>query len=157
MSLTHYPSITMKKSNLVLIGFVGFLILGGFREIQQNKPSIEGTWELVSFYNYNGAYIVDTIEKSEGYRQVKMYSRHKIMWTRYVPEDPTGRFGYGSYRTTDSTLVENIEYGDDQMMKALDTMRHFSFELILDRDSFSQITVDAEGNRTFSENYRRID
>lgn len=124
---------------------------------QPERPSLEGTWELESFYNYNGIDIVDTIEKSEGYRQVKMYSKHKIMWTRYVPQDPVGRFGYGSYRTTDSTLVETIEYGDDQMMMALDTMRNFSFELIMDRNSFSQITVDEQGNRTFSENYRRID
>lgn len=147
----------MKNSNLVLISFVGFLIVGGFKGIQQKQSSIEGAWELESFYNYNGVDIVDTIEKSEGYRQVKMYSKHKIMWTRYVPEDPTGRFGYGSYRTTDSSLVETIEYGDNQMMKALDTMRHFSFELVLDGNTFSQITVDDEGNRTFSENYRRID
>ena len=147
----------MKNSNLVLISFVGFLIVGGFKGIQQKQSSIEGAWELESFYNYNGVDIVDTIEKSEGYRQVKMYSKHKIMWTRYVPEDPTGRFGYGSYRTTDSYLVETIEYGDNQMMKALDTMRHFSFELVLDGNTFSQITVDDEGNRTFSENYRRID
>lgn len=46
-------------------------------------------------------------------------------------------------------MVEIIEYGDDDMMKALDTMRNFTFELILKEDTFSQITVDSEGNRTF--------
>lgn len=119
--------------------------------------SIEGTWELDSFYSYDGQDITDTIEKSEGYRQVKMYSKGKIMWTRYVPDDPHGRFGYGSYRITEDELIETIEYGDDAMMKALDTMRNFTFELILRDNSFSQITLDEEGNRTSSENYKRID
>lgn len=75
------------------------------------------------------------------------------MWTRHVPQGPKGRFGHGSYHTTDSFLVET----DDEMMKALDTMGHFKFELTMDGDDFSQITVDIDGNRTFPENYRRID
>lgn len=119
--------------------------------------TIEGAWELQSFYSYDGQDITDTIEKSDGYRQVKMYSKGKIMWTRYVPDDPNGRFGYGSYKITENSLVEVIEYGDDSMMKALDTMRNFTFELDLKDDFFSQITLDGEGNRTSSENYKRID
>ena len=79
------------------------------------------------------------------------------MWTRYVPDEPNGRFGYGSYRITENELIETIEYGDDGMMKALDTMRNFTFELILKDNTFSQITLDEEGNRTSSENYKRID
>lgn len=147
----------MKKSILLIVCCVVFLMAGSFKGLEHSRPSIEGTWELQSFYNYDGQNVTDTIPKSDGYRQVKMYSKEKIMWTRYVPDDPNGRFGYGSYRVTDGQLVEVIEYGDDEMMKALDTMRNFTFELILNEDTFSQITVDAEGNRTFSENYRRID
>ena len=147
----------MKKSVLLFTLIFVFLIVGSFKNHEPNNPTIEGTWELESFYNYDGENIIDTIKKSDGYRQVKMYSKEKIMWTRYVPDDPHGRFGYGSYRVTDNSLVEVIEYGDDDMMKALDTMRNFTFELILNEDSFSQITVDADGNRTFSENYKRID
>lgn len=119
--------------------------------------TIEGAWELQSFYSYDGQDITDTIKKSDGYRQVKMYSKGKIMWTRYVPDDPNGRFGYGSYKITENSLVEVIEYGDDSMMKALDTMRNFTFELDLKDNFFSQITLDDEGNRTSSENYKRID
>ena len=147
----------MKKSILFIVCFVVFLMAGSFKGLEHNDPTIEGTWELQSFYNYDGQNVTDTIPKSDGYRQVKMYSKEKIMWTRYVPDDPNGRFGYGSYRVTDGQLVEVIEYGDDEMMKALDTMRNFTFELILNEDTFSQISVDADGNRTFSENYRRID
>ncbi|MBO0329430.1 hypothetical protein [[Muricauda] lutisoli] len=147
----------MKKSVLLFTLIFVFLIVGSFKNHEPNSPTIVGTWELQSFYNYDGENIIDTINKSDGYRQVKMYSKEKIMWTRYVPDDPHGRFGYGSYKVTDNSLVEVIEYGDDDMMKALDTMRNFTFELILNEDSFSQITVDEDGNRTFSENYKRID
>src|SRR5690606_5079130 len=147
----------MKNSIFILTCLFIFLTVGSFKGIEQKQPSIIGTWELESFYNFDGADVTDTLEKAQGYRQVKMYSKEKIMWTRYVPQEPNGRFGYGSYHIIDSFLVETIEYGDDQMMKALDTMRYFKFELILGEDTFSQITVDNDGNRTFSENYRRID
>lgn len=147
----------MKKSVLLFTLVFVFLIAGSFKGHETIKPSIEGTWELQSFYNYDGENVIDTIKKSDGYRQVKMYSKEKIMWTRYVPDEPNGRFGYGSYRVTGDSLIEVIEYGDVDMMKALDTMRNFTFELILKQNTFSQITVDSDGNRTFSENYKRID
>ncbi|MCK0159967.1 hypothetical protein [Allomuricauda sp. F6463D] len=147
----------MKKSVLLFTLIFVYLLTGSFTEQNLTVWSIEGAWELKSFYNYDGENVIDTIKKSDGYRQVKMYSKEKIMWTRYVPDDPNGRFGYGTYKVTDNALVEIIEYGDDNMMKALDTMRSFTFELIHNEDSFSQITVDSDGNRTFSENYERID
>ena len=58
---------------------------------------------------------------------------------------------------TDKELIETIEYGDYGMMRALDTLRNFTFELDLKDNNFIQITQDAEGNRTFPENYKRID
>ena len=120
--------------------------------------SIEGTWELQSFYSYDdGVNISDTMMRTDGYRQVKMYYNGKVMWSRYVPNDPNGRYGYGSYYITDNELHETIIYGDAEMMKALDTLTEFVFELDLQGDTYSQITLDENGNRTFSENYRRID
>ncbi|NAY90529.1 hypothetical protein GTQ34_01245 [Muricauda sp. JGD-17] len=120
--------------------------------------SIEGTWELQSFYSYDdGVNVSDTVPKSDGYRQVKMYYNGKVMWSRYVPNDNNGRFGYGSYYITDDELHETIIYGDAEMMKALDTLTEFVFELDLKDDAYSQITLDEDGNRTFSENYKRID
>ncbi len=120
--------------------------------------SIEGTWELESFYNYDdGVNISDTVPKAEGYRQVKMYYNGKVMWSRYVPNEPNGRFGYGNYLVTEGELHETIVYGDNEMMKALDTLTEFVFELQLENDRYSQINLDEEGNRTFSENYKRID
>ncbi|WP_394971161.1 hypothetical protein [uncultured Croceitalea sp.] len=138
------------------------LVLVSFAVLTSAKPnayhSIEGTWELESFYNYDdGENVSDTLAKEAGYRQVKMYYNGKIMWSRYVPKEPNGRFGYGSYKITDDQLIETLEYGDAEMMKAMDTMRVFTFDLVLKDNSYSQINIDEEGNRTFSENYRRID
>ncbi|MBT8178259.1 MAG: hypothetical protein KJO94_03070 [Eudoraea sp.] len=119
--------------------------------------SIEGTWEQVSFFNYDEQEVTDTVLLPEGYRQVKMFYNGKIMWSRTNPNDTIGRFGFGHYRITENELIETIEFGDYQMMQALDTLSVFRFELILDNGSYSQISVDEEGNRTFSENYKRID
>lgn len=148
----------MKK---IITSFVLVAVLVCLSMLTSAKPqpfhSIEGTWELQSFYHYDGQTISDTVAKSEGYRQVKMYYNGKIMWSRYVPDEPNGRFGYGSYKITDNQLIETLEYGDAEMMKAMDTLRVFSFDLVLSDDNYSQISVDEEGNYTFSENYKRID
>lgn len=148
----------MKKIFALL---VLMLILISASDFNSNKKTsfhtIEGTWELTSFYNYDGVNVTDTVLASDGYRQVKMYYNGKIMWSRYVPKDKIARFGYGSYIITNDELIETIEYGDNEMMQALDTMRVFTFELQLNNDSYSQISQDEEGNRTFSENYKRID
>lgn len=150
----------MKK--LLSVVFLMFVLVATSALLTSAKPdalhTIEGTWELESFYTYgDGVNITDTVPKAKGYRQVKIYSKGHIMWTRYVPDEPNGRFGYGTYKITEDELVETIEYGDDQMMKALDTMRVFSFQLQLEDNAFSQISFDEDNNRTFSENYRRID
>ena len=119
--------------------------------------TMEGTWELQSFYNYDGQEVVDTANLQKGYIQLKMYYHGNVMWSRTDPNDTIGRFGFGSYRITDTDLIETIEYGDYYMMQALDTLREFTFELELKDDTFSQISFDSDGNRTFSENYKRID
>ena len=123
----------------------------------QTENSLEGTWELINRFNWDGANVADTIPNTNGYRQIKIYSKGKVMWTRYAPDDPNEWFGYGSYETTDSSLTERLEYGSDIMMKIQDTVQVFQFELQLEKDAYRQITLDENGNRTFSENYRRID
>lgn len=120
--------------------------------------SIQGTWELQSFYNYDdGINVSDTVPKAEGYRQVKMFYNGKVMWSRYAPQDSLEWFGYGKYMITADSLIETLEYGSSSMMSALDTLRVFRFELEMTDDTYSQISFDEEGNRTFSENYKRID
>ncbi|MGB5377603.1 hypothetical protein [Muriicola sp.] len=144
---------TIKIAGMAIILLVAVTVLS-------SKPntmhSMQGVWELQSFSNWNGDKI-DTIAKDPGYRQVKMYYNGKIMWSRWVPGDKQGRFGYGSYHITSDELHETIEYGDYEMMQALDTMRLFEFQLDLKEDTFSQISMDQDGNPTSSENYIRID
>jgi len=147
------------KKLLTLVSLMFVLVFAAI--LTSSKPenyhSIEGTWELESFHNYDdGINISSTEPKAEGYRQVKMYYNGKVMWSRYVPNEPKGRFGYGSYYITGDELHETIIYGDDEMMKALDTLTEFIFELDLENDRYSQINLDEEGNRTFSENYKRL-
>ncbi|MGB5653711.1 MAG: hypothetical protein WBM56_07735, partial [Robiginitalea sp.] len=52
--------------------------------------SLEGTWELQSFYNYAEENIQDTVQLAQGYRQVKMYYNGRVMWSRTDPNDTIG-------------------------------------------------------------------
>jgi hypothetical protein len=119
--------------------------------------TLQGTWELQNFYNYDGQNVTDTIPTAEGYRQIKMYYNGKVMWTRYVPKDSVEWFGYGSYRITTDRLIETLEYASASMMQNVSPPMLFEFELLLEDDTYSQITIDENGNRTFSENYKRVD
>lgn len=121
------------------------------------NSSLEGTWELMNRYNYDDTGVTDTLQNINGYRQIKIYSKGKVMWTRHSPDDPAEWFGYGSYTANGDVLREQLEYGSLTMMGIRDTIKTFEFELILDEDTYSQITKDENGNRSFSENYRRID
>ena len=124
---------------------------------QQETSILEGNWELVSFYSYDGINITDTIPIIEGYRQVKMYSHGRVMWTRHIPNDSVEWFGYGSFKTTDESLTETLEFGSARMTEIMkNSSKTFTFELDHSEDTYSQITIDEEGNRTTSENYTRI-
>ncbi len=126
----------------------------------QSKASaspIEGTWELISNYNYDGDEVTDTIPLENGYRQIKMYYDGKVMWTRYVPTDSVEWFGYGSYITTDTTLTEILEYMSSSMRKIANANMEWHMKLDMKKDRYSQIFIDAEGDPISSENYKRID
>ncbi|MEP3210538.1 MAG: hypothetical protein ABJN95_15155 [Maribacter sp.] len=126
-------------------------------KLQTNTNSLEGTWELVNRFNYDQGNVTDTLLNTNGYRQIKIYSKGKVMWTRHSPDDPNEWFGYGSYSNTADELEERLEYGSATMMSIQDTVRVFKFELHLYKDSYSQISLDENGSPTFSENYKRID
>ncbi|WP_149276213.1 hypothetical protein [Pareuzebyella sediminis] len=148
----------MKNSIKTVVLMLVFVSLAGLTSLKpQNANSLEGTWELINRYNWKDGNVTDTLPNTNGYRQVKIYSKDKVMWTRYSPDDPNEWFGYGSYTNTEDRLEERLEYGSKVMMAIQDTIEAFRFELQLDKDTYSQITIDEEGNRTFSENYRRID
>ncbi len=121
------------------------------------NQTLQGTWELVNYYNYQDNEVVDTVQNQKGYRQVKIYTKNKVMWSRQVPRDSTEYFGYGSYTINEGMLIETLEYGSESMLQVIDTMRVFSFELQLKPNSYSQIEIGPEGDRIYSENYVRIE
>lgn len=123
------------------------------------KLSLLGTWELISRYNYIDNKIADSFGLGEGYRQVKMYTPTKVMWSRMRPADSSEWFGFGSYEinAAQDSLTEVLDYGSTMMSKIIDEEKEFTFELQLKKNSFIQIEIDDEGNRVISENYIRID
>jgi len=138
------------------------LLLISASEMASSKPalhpSIEGTWELVSHYNYtDGVNVSDTVLAVDGYRQIKMFYNGKVMWTRYVPNDSVEWFGYGSYEVNENELSEKLEYMSASMRKIANADMVWRMELQLQNNKFSQIFTDEEGNRINSENYKRID
>ncbi|WP_323788654.1 hypothetical protein [Psychroserpens sp.] len=122
-----------------------------------NNQSLEGTWELIGFYNYDNDTIKDSFNTSEGYRQVKMYTSSKVMWSKNVPTDSTEWFGYGSYSLNGNTLTEVLDYGSEIMSKIIQERKEFNYEIVLTENTFSQIEIDEDGNRIYSENYKRIE
>ena len=144
------------KALLLPLFFLLFFFGLNKNDAPETVLSLDGTWELVDFYTYDNNVVIDTVERAQGYRQIKMYNNGKVMWTRFVPQDSVEWFGYGYYENTRDELVETLEYGSSSMMKIIDTARVFKFKLILKKSSFSQISTDENGNYTFSENYKRL-
>jgi len=123
------------------------------------NPTLVGTWELISRYNYKNNTVVDTFYVAESYRQVKMYSASKVMWSRKMRSDSTEWFGFGTYKlnATKDTLSEILDYGSSVMSKLIEEQGEFVFELQLKEDTYIQIEFDQDGNRVVSENYSRIE
>ena len=155
-TLQHY---IMKK--VLAIVFLMLFMVSATKFVSSEPtyhPSIEGTWELVSHYNYSdGVHPSDTLLAVDNYRQIKMYYNGKVMWTRYVPNDSVEWFGYGSYETTDSTLTERLEYMSASMRKVANENMEWHMELNLENNRFSQIFIGEDGSRINAENYKRID
>ena len=128
-------------------------------EAEESGPTIQGVWELVSFYNYDDdGNVSDTLKASETNKQVKIYTETKIMWSRFNINDSIDWFGYGTYETTDSSLTETLEYGSKSMNRVIEEEQNvFDFKLVITENTYSQITIDDDGEPFFAENYRRIE
>ncbi|MBO6607101.1 MAG: hypothetical protein JJ905_11690 [Psychroserpens sp.] len=126
-------------------------------ETVQNKTPLEGAWELIGYHNYADNKVIDSFNTSPGYRQVKMYTPTKVMWSKYTPADSSEWFGYGSYRINGNELTEILEYGSQRMSEIIEEKKEFKHELIINGDTFSQIEIDEEGNMLYAENYKRIE
>ena len=151
----------MKKSLVLFSVMLMFLFLGNVNAQNtmngSNDLTLEGVWELVSYYNYGNNGVTDTIMSSKSYRQIKMYSKTKVMWSRFAESDTNDWFGYGAYSNTSNTLTEALDYGSKSMNPVINERETFNFDLILEKDKFTQIEMDEEGNPLLAENYIRIE
>ncbi|WP_242135663.1 hypothetical protein [Aestuariivivens marinum] len=127
-------------------------------EVSYEKPlSMQGAWELISYFNYRSDGSIDTIKSSNTLKQIKMYSPTKVMWSRLRVSDSLDWFGYGDYTANDSVLTEVLDYGSKAMNNIIKENKEFTFKLILEENKFSQISLDEQGNPMFAENYKRIE
>jgi len=136
---------------------VATLVLGDGRNITDEKVSLEGVWELQNQQMYENGNVSEVMENENGYRQVKMYSKGKVMWTRNDPSDSNEWFGYGTYTVKDGMLEERLEYASGPMMKIVDTTQVFKFELVMEKNAYQQIELDENGNRFQGESYIRLE
>ena len=125
--------------------------------VADSKQTLEGVWQMVGFYNYQDNKVSDSFMRSDSYNQIKIYTPTKVMWSRLNKLDSTDWFGFGNYKITDSSLHEVIVYGSNSMNKAIEVNNEFNFELILNGDTFSQVSLDDNGDRIIAENYVRIE
>ena len=148
----------MKKITLIII-CTFFMISAGVSDYINSKEKyyLEGVWELEHQFLYDHNEVSDTILNQNGYRQVKIYSKGKVMWTRYDPADQNEWFGYGTYTIKDNMLEERLEYASGTMTKIIDTTDVFKFELVMGKDFYQQIALNKDGSYSNSENYKRIE
>ncbi len=148
----------MKSFIMIIIGLCSFFAVTQESKKATTEPyNLEGVWELQHQFMYNESnHISDTIHNQNGYRQIKMYSKGKVMWTRFDPKDSNEWFGYGTYSIKDGMLEERLEYASGPMMKIVDTTRVFTFELVMGKNSYQQIDIDKEGHYLLAENYNKI-
>ncbi len=126
-------------------------------EIAKSTISLKGTWELIGFYNYNDNVVVDSFSNNTISRQIKMYSDTKVMWCKLLKTDSIEFFGYGSYSYDDGQLTEVLEFGSAFMNEVIQEQQEFNFQLELHDNRFQQIEIDEDGNKVYSENYKRIE
>lgn len=136
---------------------VATLVLSDGGNITDEKISLEGVWELQNQQMYEDGSLSETLENENGYRQVKMYSKGKVMWTRNDPSDSNEWFGYGTYTIKNGMLEERLEYASGPMMKVVDTTQIFRFELIMEKNAYQQIQLDDDRNRFHGESYTRVE
>jgi len=148
----------MKNILLLLIGVSSFFTTLQEKKAPTTEPyNLEGVWELKHQFLYNeNNQISDTIINQNGYRQIKMYSKGKVMWTRFDPKDNNEWFGYGTYKIIEGVLEERLEYASGPMMKIVDTIQTFKFDLVMGKNSYQQIDVDENGHYLLAENYAMV-
>lgn len=136
---------------------VATLVSGDGRNTIDEKLTLEGVWELQNQQMYENDALSEVMENENGYRQVKIYSKGKVMWTRNDPSDSNEWFGYGTYTIKDGMLEERLEYASGPMMKIVDTTQVFLFEIHIEKNEYQQIQLDENGHRFHGESYTRVE
>ncbi|MFI1772452.1 hypothetical protein [Thalassobellus citreus] len=126
-------------------------------QIENTKiTSLQGAWELDSFFNYGVNGSVDTIKSSNSFKQMKMFSETKIMWSRLRTTDSLDWFGVGNYTFKDGILTEILNYGSKAMNSRIKAKKNFIFNITLEENTFTQIEYDSLGKPIYAEKYLRI-
>ena len=86
-----------------------------------------------------------------------MYSDNRVMWCKLLKTDSIEFFGYGTYNYGDDNLTETLEFGSAFMNEVIQDKQEFNFKLVLSENRFEQIEIDEDGNKIYSENYKRIE
>lgn len=119
--------------------------------------SLQGAWELVSYYNYRENGKIDTILSSKENHQIKIYSDSKVMWGRERTSDTLDWFGYGDYLIKNDSLIEVLDFGSKAMNNIIKNNKEFVFKIVIGEDTFSQIQIDSTGIPIYAENYMRLE
>ena len=125
--------------------------------INSENTSLQGAWELVSYYNYRENGEIDTILSSKDNQQIKIYSDSKVMWGRERTSDTLDWFGYGNYSIKSDSLIEVLDFGSKAMNNIIKNNKEFIFKIVIGEDTFSQIQIDSVGNLIYAENYVRLE
>lgn len=118
--------------------------------------TLEGAWEINSYINYRGDGTVDTIYSSNEVKQMKMFSKTKVMWSKLRAWDSLDWFGVGDYTYKDGILTEVLEYGSNPMKNRVASKIPFDFDIIINQNSFTQIETDSLGQPIYAEIYNRV-
>lgn len=153
-----------KQLCIIIIGILSFT--GCNNDVKQtntvkqkeNKEllTLEGAWEIDSYINYRGDGKVDTINSSNEIKQMKMFSKTKVMWSKLREWDSLDWFGVGDYTYKDGILIETLEYGSKPMRNRIASKEPFDFDIIINENSFTQIETDSMGNPIYAETYHRV-
>lgn len=152
-----------KQLCIMLIGLLAFISCNNNSKQtntveQENNEllTLEGAWEIESYINYRGDGNVDTINSSNEIKQMKMFSKTKVMWSKLREWDSLDWFGVGDYTYKDGILTETLEYGSKPMRNRIASKEPFDFDIIISENSFTQIEMDSMGNPIYAETYHRV-
>lgn len=121
--------------------------------LDSQEPSIQGVWDLESTYSYENNKVVDTFYVPPNPRMVRVFYKTKYMWS-HKPKDSLEWHAFGTYELVGDTLVQKREYCSKTMEGHSAITK---LQIILEKDTYTQIHFDPNGEAFYAENYKRIE